>query len=286
MTSFALALVLLSAVIHATWNLLAKRAAGGIAFQCLFTALSFAIYAPVALIVAISDHLHPTSEMIILIAGTAMIHLAYFLLLNRGYHAGDLSLVYPLARGSGPLLATVAAIAIRGERPTPLALAGACLIGVGAFLLTGDPRALRRSESRRAVTYALLTGLLIATYTLWDKFAVSNAQLPPVFYFWGALCDETLILTPVALRLRGDLRATWREHRTEALGVAALSPLAYFLVLTALAISPVSYVAPAREIGILIGAIMGARLLAEGHTWQRLTAASLMVVGVAALAVG
>jgi drug/metabolite transporter (DMT)-like permease len=286
MTTFALTLVLLSAVIHATWNLFAKRVAGGIAFQWLFTALSLPIYAPFALAVAIVTHLHVSAVVITFIAGTAILHITYFLLLMGGYRVGDLSLVYPLARGSGPLIATAAAIAIRGERPTILALAGAVLIAIGAFFLTGDPRALRRSGGGRAVAYALLTGLLIAVYTLWDKQAMTNVKMPPVFYYWGAICIQTVLLAPAALRHRHELEEAWRVYRMEALGVATFSPLAYFLVLTALAISPVSYVAPAREIGILIGAIMGSSLLAEGHMRRRLAAASLMVLGVVALAIG
>jgi drug/metabolite transporter (DMT)-like permease len=93
-------------------------------------------------------------------------------------------------------------------------------------------------------------------------------------------------VTPVALRRRAAVRRAWLEHRGAILGVGVLSRLAYILVLTALVVSPVSYVAPAREIGILIGALLGARVLAEGHTVRRAIAAAAMVVGVVALAVG
>lgn len=297
MTGFALTLVLLSAVIHATWNLLAKRAAGGLPFQWLFTVLSALIYVPVALVIELTHPLRSGSNALIFIAGAALLQLVYFLLLTQGYRVGDLSLVYPLARGSGALLATIAAIALRGERPTGLALAGTVGIGVGAFLLTGDPRALRRSGSGKAVTFALLTGLLIATYTLWDKQAVSNAQLPPVLYYWVVICGQAVLLAPLALQAnqRKALSIVWRRYWREALGVAALSPLAYFLVLTALTFSPVltaltfspvSYVSPTREIGILIGAVMGSRLLGEGDVRQRLVAAGIMVLGLLALALG
>ena len=91
---------------------------------------------------------------------------------------------------------------------------------------------------------------------------------------------------PIGLRHRAEAAAVWREHWRAVLGIAILSPLAYILVLTALATTPVSYIAPAREISILIAAILGARLLAEGDTTRRLTAASTMVLGVVALALG
>lgn len=215
-------------------------------------------------------------------------HVVYFLVLIRGYALGDLSVVYPLARGTGPLLATAAAIAVFGERPSLLALAGTASIAVGIVLLLGNPLALRSSGSGAAIFFALLTGVLIAAYTLWDKQAVSTARIPVALYYWSSLALQTLLLTPVALvgpprhLLGKTLRASWRA----ALGVAVLSPLSYFLVLTAFTMAPVSYVAPSREIGILLGAVMGSHFLDEGHLGRRLVAAAMMVLGVAALALG
>ena len=223
---------------------------------------------------------------VVAILGSALIHLGYFVALNQGYRFGDLSLVYPLARGSGPLLATAAAILFFGERPTPVALAGATLIGFGAFVLAGDPRKLRQSGAGRSVAYALLTGLTIAAYTLWDKRSVSTVGVPPLLYFWGFTLGTALLLGPLAVRQWDQIRQEWALHRGRVLAVGALVPLAYVLVLTALATSPVSYVAPAREIGILFGAIMGTRLLAEGDAPRRLGGAAAMVFGVVALAVG
>src|SRR5205823_14056447 len=96
-----------------------------------------------------------------LIVGHSLLHVGYTLLLTYSYRLGDLSVVYPLARGTGPLLATLAAIIFLGERPSPLALAGGALIVLGVLALTGDPLALRRSGSGRAVAFALLTGVII-----------------------------------------------------------------------------------------------------------------------------
>ena len=97
---------------------------------------------------------------------------------------------------------------------------------------------------------------------------------------------QTVVLLPVALRRRGEIRGAWRTRRPEALGVAVLSPLAYLLVLTALVFAPVSRVAPAREIGILIGTLLGGGLLAEAGLRRRLLASLCMVLGIVALAVG
>ncbi|MCA1657290.1 MAG: DMT family transporter [Actinobacteria bacterium] len=255
-------------------------------FLWLALTLSIPLYAPVAVAVMLlaAPHIGPVEIAWMGINGA--LNVAYFIFLQRGYRAGDLSIVYPLARGTGPVLATIGAILIFGERPTPLAIAGAVSIAVGVFVLTGDPRKLRERGVGAAVAYALLTGVTIATYTLWDKRAVSVLLIPPVLYEWGSNVARCLILTPFALPRWADVRREWSANRTAALAVASLSPLAYMLVLTALAISPVSYVAPAREIGILLGVFIGARTLAEADIGRRSAAAALMVGGVIALALG
>ena len=287
MTSLALALVLASAMAHATWNLFAKRAAvAGAPFLWLSLTLAIPLYAPIAIAVLLVTGARPGPTDLLWMLGSATLNVAYFVFLQRGYRAGDLSVVYPLARGTGPVLATAAAIALFGERPTPVAIAGAVAIAIGVVMLTGDPRKLRARGVGTAVAWALLTGVTIAAYTLWDKRGVSVLLIPPVLYEWTSNVGRALILTPVAIRRWSDVRAVWRDYRRAVIAVAALSPLAYILVLTALSISPVSYVAPAREIGILIGAVMGARALAERDVRRRSFAALAMVAGVVALAVG
>jgi drug/metabolite transporter (DMT)-like permease len=285
MTAFALALILASAVAHATWNLFAKRARGGAPFLWLAFTLSIPLYAPIAIAVLVITGAQIGAIGLLWMFVNAALNVAYGIFLLRGYRAGDLSVVYPLARGTGPVLALVGAFLLVGERPTALAIAGALAIVAGVFALTGDPRKLRRGAGV-AVAYALLTGVTIAAYTLWDKRAVSVLLIPPIVYEWGANVFRAIILTPQALPRWAEVRAEWAANRTAALAVASLSPLAYMLVLTALAISPVSYVAPAREIGILFGVLMGARSLAEADIGRRSIAAVLMVGGVIALALG
>jgi drug/metabolite transporter (DMT)-like permease len=287
-TAFALALILASAVAHATWNLFAKRARGGAPFLWLAFTLSIPLYAPIAIAVLVITGAQIGAIGLLWMFVNAALNVAYGIFLLRGYRAGDLSVVYPLARGTGPVLALVGAILLFGERPTPLAIAGAIAIVAGVLALTGDPRKLRQRGVGIAVAYALLTGVTIAAYTLWDKRAVSVLLIPPIVYEWGANVFRAIILTPQALPRWAEVRAEWasRANRTAALAVASLSPLAYILVLTALAISPVSYVAPAREIGILFGVLMGARSLAEADIGRRSIAAVLMVGGVIALALG
>lgn len=184
------------------------------------------------------------------------------------------------------MIATAAAIAFFGERPGALALFGVLLIAGGVFSLTWSPGGAGAARWGWGAAYGLLTGMFIAGYTLWDKQAVAVVAITPLLLDWSANTVRALLLTPLGIRRRKRVREIWRSHKLEVTGVAILSPLSYILVLSALVFTPVSYVAPTREISILIGVIMGASLLSEGDTKRRIFAASAMVLGVAALALG
>ena len=214
---------------------------------------------------------------------SALIHALYFSLLRKGYAAGDLSLIYPLARGTGPALATAAAIWFLGERPTGIALVG-CLLVVASILMFIGP--LTGRDPWYAILLGLLTGVSIGCYTVWDKFAVSRIRVEPLLMEWGITLGLSLMLAPFAASQWNEVRQHWRAQRKRILGVGILAPLSYLLILIAMVFSPVSYIAPAREISILIGVMMGTRVLAEGHPTRRLVASAMMVCGVVALAVG
>ena len=275
--------MLLAAGAHAGWNLLAKTASGGAAFVWLGVLSGVVIWTPalvVALFVAPGEM---GAEGVVFMAGSGVLHAIYFVLLQRGYLHGDLSLVYPLARGTGPLLATVAAILLLDERPSAPALAGGGIIVLAVLSLT---RGTGAPHEREAIAFALLTGVSIAGYTLWDKHAVGTLDMSPVVYLYGTQVANALVLSPYVLSHRELLADAWRSSRRQAVGVGLLSPLAYVLVLFALAEAPVSYVAPAREVSILIAAALGATVLSEGDVKGRLAAAAAIVAGIAALAVG
>src|SRR5215218_5108752 len=195
MTLLALALVLAAGSFHATWNLLAKRASSGVsgpAFVWLCTALSTLIFAPVAAIV-LSGNPHVGTLGLLFMFGTGILHTGYFLSLQEGYRVGDLSMIYPLARGTGPLLASAAAIALFDERPGPLGAAGILLIVSGVFLLAWEPDSGSRGSAKKkwlGMAFGLLTGVFIASYTLWDKYAVSDLLLSPILYYWASLLVE------------------------------------------------------------------------------------------------
>jgi drug/metabolite transporter (DMT)-like permease len=288
-TGLALGLVLASAFVHASWNYLLKKSGGGAGLIAAASSLSLVVYAPIVVAALWWQGGYAFKPLHLgLMAGSGFVHMLYFLLLDRAYRSGgDLSIVYPLARATGPLLTIVAAILFLGERPGPAALAGAVLIGISALVLTGNPFAWHRSDSRHAVGFALLTGCMIAVYTLWDKQSVAAFLIPPLLYDWGTNAFRVLMLVPYARRQApGSMARAWDERRGVVVAIALLSPLSYILVLTAMVWTPVSLVAPAREVSILFAALMGAHLLREGDVARRAIAAAGMVLGISGLALG
>ena len=284
MTSLALGLVLAAAVCHALWNLLMKRAGdglgGNLVFVWLFVLCSTALWAPAAAIDTAIQRPHIGWAALLFMAGSGLLHLGYFVLLQRGYRTGDLSVVYPLARGTGPILAMIGAIVILGERPSPLAIAGGVAIALGIFGLG------RGRPTSAAVAYAVATGGFIAVYTLWDKHGVDQLGVAPILYFWSGDLLRTLVLAAVCFPRRREAQAVFAAHRRAILGVAVLAPLAYILVLFALVFTPASYIAPAREVSIAFATALGVFLLGEGQARRRLVCALVIVGGVVALALG
>jgi len=317
MSATALALILVAALAHATWNLFSKQAsvAGASSFVWLMSLTATVLYAPVvALSVLVSPpRLTPLAWLFMI--GTGLLQVGYFLFLQAGYRLGDLSLVYPLGRGTGALLAALAGITLLGERPGAAGITGIGLVVLGVLVLgapgraagpaspasgspasgspaSGSPAAPslagppRAAPASRAITFALVTGMFIASYTLWDKYAVSTLRVPPLLQGYASLPVMALLLAPSALRQRGRTTRVWRRYRRQVTGAAVLSPLAYVLVLIAMSFTAVSAVAPAREVSVLVGVILGRRLLGEGSLARRLTAAAAIAAGIICIAVG
>jgi drug/metabolite transporter (DMT)-like permease len=282
----AIALVLVAACCHASWNLIAKRAGGGLAFLWLFGVFASAGLLPAALWTIAQPDLKFGRPQLIACLGSGFIHIFYFSLLQAGYREGDLSVVYPVARGVGPLISAFVGITVLGDDPGPLALLGGVLLLGGVVAMSGlSPRSLHLDKS---VVFGLLCGLSIASYTLWDRRSVATLNLPAVFYYWATTLAYTAFITPLMMRqgVTPWERTFFREHWRPALLVAALSAASYSLVLHALSYAPLSYVATLRESSILIATVLGIFYLGETLTVRKLITACAIVAGIIGLAIG
>ena len=287
MTFLALTLVLASAFAHATWNYLAKSSRDTYAFTWGFTAVASVLYLPIA--VATSRLRPPPASAFVFIAVTVGLHVVYFGLLNASYARSDLSVVYPVARGTGIILIPLGAILFLGERVSAYGAVSIAVIVIGVLAVhsrgTGRSaiRGLAHSLAEPGSRFAALTGVIIASYSLWDKNALT--YLSPIVLDTGIFIGQALVNAPVMLRWRRPMIAREiRERPAALLAAGILAPLAYLLVLTALTFSPVAYIAPTREIGIVVGTLLGARTLKEPYPVNRLVGSALIVLGVFGLA--
>ena len=280
-------LVLTGAACHALWNMAAKKSSGGLVFVWLFGLVSMAAAAPFALWVCMTQGAHFSTTMWAAALLSGAVHVVYSLVLQQGYRVSEFSVVYPVARGSGPMLTVLCAVLLLGEQPKPLAWVGIGLVLLGVFLCskkTGAATPHDPARRQRGVAWGLLTGLCIAAYTVLDGWAVKTLGMAPLLFYSVGLIWRSVLLAPFALRQPYQLREQWAQHRKAIVLVGLLSPLAYGLVLTALQTAPLSYVAPVREISMLMGTFIGAHWLGEAVQRSQKAGAVLMLIGVLGLA--
>lgn len=280
----ALALLLLASILHAVWNFAAKRVvAGGAVFVWWYQTVSALLLTPIAIGYLLIEGARPEWSWLLAALGMGVLHVGYGVLLQRGYTVGDMSVVYPLARGTGPLLSVIAAVLLLGERPGVAGLLGAGAVVLGVWVISAGPGEPGRPRTA-SVVYGLLTGAAIAGYTLWDAHSVNALSMPPLLYFTVGSLLQCVLLTPYALTRGPEVGRVWREHRREVLIVAVLSPLAYLLVLFAMQTTPVSVVAPVRELSIVIGGLLAWRVLGEPNPVRRLVGSAIILFGIAGIA--
>lgn len=286
MNGTALGLVLTAAFLHAAWNFAAKRVrSGGTTFVWAYYTVGSLALLP-GLVIALATG-HAQFEWTWLVAGlvTAVLHIGYALVLQRGYDVAALSVVYPVARGVGPLLSIVLAVLLFRERPGLLGLIGGVLIVGGVLVISSGGRgSATRGAVKAGVFYGVATGTTIAAYTLWDAYSVTDLAVPPLIYFGLASFMQSLLLTPRVLSDRGRLQLLWQEYRREVLVVGLLSPVAYLLVLYAMRLAPVSLVAPAREVSIVLSGLAAWLVLGEANAVRRLAGSTVVLAGIIAIA--
>ena len=289
----ALALVLVAALLHAGWNIVAKRSGGGPHFVFMGGLMIVVLWSPLGLWLAWGEVPRWGAAEWVVVAASGVAKLVYFNALLAGYRAADLTVVYPVARGTGPLLTAIAAVALLGERLGPTGVAGVAAVTFGVFMIGGGPGLWnpshdpeQRARLRAGLRWGALIGTLIATYTVIDGYAVKLLLISPILVDWMGNVLRLPLMLPTVWRDRAsfsrDLKAQWKA----ALLLAAISPLGYVLVLYAVQMAPLSHVAPAREISMLFAALLGGRLLGETDRGLRILGAACIAVGVAALAHG
>ena len=289
MTLIALSLILISAVAHATWNFLAKRTVNQELFIWLMIISIGILLLPLAIILLMSDPVSGPGWWFIV--GTIILHAIYFVLLARSYTHADLSLVYPVARGVGPALVPILGVFILSEIVAPLAIVGIITVICGIFTvywwgqfskIIRDPLRLFRDTGMR---YAILTGIVNAVQSIWDKVGVSYVN--PFLYMYLLALGGAIVLAPYMLGVHG-IKAVQIERRAnlKIIPVAGLLMfLAYGLVLLTLQFTQVSYIIPAREIGIVIGVVLGSILLKEPFGKGRIIGSLLIALGVALITI-
>ncbi len=296
MPPLALALVLVAAVLHAGWNVLLKTSGDPLRTAVRLQAIGTAVLVPLGVVAWFSlgrPPLDPVGVGLALLSG--VLEAAYFVFLSAAYGRGDLSLVYPLARGTAPLLSVLIGIGLLGERLGLPAGVGVVCILTGILLVARPWRAIRVAgrHHRGAIGFALATGATIAAYSTVDRVGVRILE-PWLYGSLLAVFATVILATAVAVGRRAGIIATrppaarptplWRD------GIAGvLSLTAYLLILFAYSQAPLAAVAPLRESGIVLAAAWGALRLGESvgrrQAGMRIAAAGLVVVGAVLLAV-
>ncbi|MCC6724372.1 MAG: EamA family transporter [Saprospiraceae bacterium] len=277
--------VLIAAALHAYWNFLAKTIPSGAPFVWLVALCSTIILSPLVIWYAMTYGLPTDAKNIGFLAGTAVLHLIYFLTLQQGYQKADLSVVYPLARGTGPLFSTLGAVVFIQEKMTWTGVSGLCLLLTGILLIAGLTNASwKNSRNKTGILYGLVIGLMIAAYTVWDGYAVKVLALSPILIEYFSHPFRVLALTKNAVRQWPEVRSLWKDHLPKVLAISTLGPIGFILVLYAMQTAPIHFVAPARELSIVFGVLLGGKLLSEAHYKTRLAGAFLMLVGIVCLA--
>lgn len=271
MNTLPLLLVLGSAALHASWNLVVKgssdRLVAGFG-QALFGAL---VFSPVLFVYGLPTGVWP----LVLLSG--LIHVGYVVSLVAAYDKGDLSLVYPVARGLAPVWVTLAAIPLLNDTPTPVAALAIALAVSGVLWVA-------KGTERRGLGWALLTSLMIAGYTLNDAAAVRSLD-SAITYTVTIFFAQSLMLVPVLLLRRspGEVVAALRLEGRRHVFAGAASAGAYGLVLAAARLAPLGLVSAFRESSVIFGALGGWLILKESAAKKRLGGAGLIAVGLAVL---
>lgn len=283
MSFYDLLLVIAAALLHAIWNLITKQVNGRLPFFWLVCLFSSVLYLPFVTWLLAREPVSYTMPVLIFATGSGLLHLIYFVVLQTGYRKADLSIVYPIARGAGPLFSVAGAVILFHESLGIKPVCGILMIVAGVIIMTGISFK-KGSSAFNGLVYGVLTGVFIASYTLWDKAAVADYHVSGVFITFASSVLPMLVLAHIPFTQQEAVKHAARHHWKQALLVALFQPMAYLLVLIAMKHAPISLVAPAREVSIVFGVFLGMNVLKEKDTVKRLIASLIILAGIALLA--
>ena len=289
MTNTAIVLVLIAALSHASWNLLVRRSLIPELANWFMAFLGGVIALPFAVFYLVTAP--PSAIGWVFISGTVILHIAYFFTLGRAYKHGDMSVVYPIARGLGLVLIPIFGVLVLNESVSPIAALGIVSIFAGVIIVgASSPTGLKiwlhpkSFIADRGVAFAVITGLLIATYSNWDKRGVE--YVAPLLYMFTVQLGGSLGVLPILRRSYSTKDFTAEFKRAWKISVAggALQFTSYGLVLTAFTLAPVSYVGPFRELAIVFGVLLAALVLKESVGKTRIVGATAIGIGAVTVA--
>jgi drug/metabolite transporter (DMT)-like permease len=282
-------LVIAAAALHAAWNLISKKAAvaaGHFVFSHrLFSVL---VYAPWVAYILWADGMDWSAAVVLFVALSSVLHLGYSLCLQWGYQAADLTVVYPIARGTGPLLSSLAAFVLLGEQPSSFGLLGIACVVLGILLIAsgGNLKRFASAHARAGVRWGFFIGLFISAYTVADAYSVKILLVAPVLLDWLSALGNIGLMAPRAWIRRAELMQQMRGKWVYAAAVGILSPLAYILVLYAYRLGgQVSLIAPLRESSLMIATLAGFFILNERISFVRILGCAVIVAGVVLLSI-
>lgn len=285
MSPLCLLLVLLSAFLHVVLHIALRRARDPTSFIWWTWLCASILFLPVPILFWQSGSASAWAILVV----SAIFEALYYGAIAKAYQVGDLSVVYPLARGTAPFLIVIWSMLLLGERPTVGGLCGVALIAGGLCIINlprlGAWREVLRGLGQPAPRWALLAGVCISCYTTMDKVGVR--MLAPLLYTYLAMTLTFVWLTPHTLRAVGwrGLMAEWRASRTYVVIAGFTAMAAYMIVLYVMKLgAPASYVGATREISVVLGAIAGVVLLKERGAAPRLLGSAFIAGGVGAIA--
>jgi len=279
----ALLIVIMAAFLHSGWNFFLKKSLDKLTYIWSFLLVSLVFYSPMFFYYWVRADI--AMEGWLCIIATGLLHLLYFTFMSGAYERGDLSLVYPISRGAGPLLVPLLAVLFLHEKIYPLGALGIALIVLGIYVIHLRSFAFNsfvepfHAVKDSASAWAIMTGLTIAGYSLVDKVGVGFVE--PPLYIYIMLLIVVVLLTPFVLtKKREALKKEWRCNRNNILALGVVVLLTYMMVLFAFRISKVSYVVAVREVSIVLSTIYGLVWLKEQHVMQKMTGSVIIALGV------